>query len=155
MPGEYTMGGVAMKKILIPIDGTERSTKSIDLVKTLYKPEDVSIILLMVREDVATLISKSEIDAAREAMRDRLEELAAELDGYDVSEQVVFGRAGDEILVTAKEENVDIIVMTKSTKKGWIQTIGSVTAYVVKYANCIVMIAPEATEAEVSKGKKH
>ncbi|WP_342791923.1 universal stress protein, partial [Clostridioides difficile] len=43
----------------------------------------------------------------------------------------------------AKEDNVDFIVMTKSTKKGLTRMIGSVTASVVKQAKCIVMIVPE------------
>jgi len=36
-----------MKKILIPIDGSERSMKSIELAESLYAPEYVEIKLLV------------------------------------------------------------------------------------------------------------
>ena len=39
-------------------------------------------------------------------------------------------------------ENIGIIVMTKSTKRGLNRIIGSVTSSVVKRAKCIVMIVP-------------
>ena len=38
------------KKILIPLDGTERSMHSIDLVKNLYRQDEVEIILLYVKK---------------------------------------------------------------------------------------------------------
>lgn len=74
-----------------------------------------------------------------------LNEIAKELKGYDVTVKISRGQAGEEILKAADEFGTDLIVMTKSTKKGWTQTIGSVTAYCVKYARCIVVIAPENT----------
>ena len=48
-----------------------------------------------------------------------------------------------EIVKRAIMNSIDIIIMTKSTKKGLTRMIGSVTSYVVRNAPCIVMIVPE------------
>lgn len=132
-----------MKNILIPIDGTERSMKAIDLVKSLYKPEDVSVVLLMVQEDIMTMYSEIEFEKEKEQLKSTLDAVAEQMSGFRVKKEVVIGRAGEEILDCADQNNIDSIVMMKSTKDGWSQRIGSVAAHVVKYANCIVMIVPE------------
>ncbi|MEA5084509.1 MAG: universal stress protein [Lachnospiraceae bacterium] len=41
-----------MRKILLPIDGSERSMKAIDWVESRYSPENVDITILIVREDL-------------------------------------------------------------------------------------------------------
>lgn len=132
-----------MRNLLIPIDGTERSMKAIDLVKSLYHTCDVKIILLMVREDVERMYSEKELEKSRSLLESTLDAVADQLKGYNVKKEVVFGHAGEAILTCAGQNNIDIIVMTKSTRTGWFQRIGSVTEYVVKYAKCIVMIVPE------------
>ena len=132
-----------MKKILIPLDGTERSKKSIELVQDLYMPESIEVILLVVREDLDMIRSKMEYEDAKKEIMPILDEAEELLKSYNISKHVSFGRAGEEILETAKLGNADIIVMTKSTRKGWVSMIGSVTTHVVKYATCIVMIVPE------------
>ena len=83
------------------------------------------------------------LDPAVGELKERMDETKALLDGYDVEASIIFGRAGDEVVKCAKKEDMDMIVMTKSTKKGWVQAIGSVTSYVVKYAPCMVIIVPE------------
>lgn len=132
-----------MKKLLIPLDGTERSMHSINLVKNLYKPEDVSITLLYVKEDAKLFIEEMDYSEAEKEMQEKVAEAVDQLESYDVTTRVGFVEPGREILRIAKTENSDIIVMTKSTKKGLTRMIGSVTNYVVKHSHCIVMIVPE------------
>ena len=132
-----------MRNILIPIDGTERSMKAVDLVKLLYMPKDVNIVLLMVREDIASMYSAKEFEKKKAELKSTLDAVAKQMPGFQVKKEVVIGRAGEEILDCADQNNIDIIVMTKSTKNGWSQMIGSVATHVVKYAHCIVMIVPE------------
>lgn len=133
----------AVRNILIPIDGTERSMKAVDLVKSLYLPEDVNLVLLMVREDIASICSSKEFEKAESELKSTLDAVAKQLPGFKIKKEIVVGRAGEEILECADQNGTDIIVMTKSTKDGWSQMIGSVAAHVVKYAHCIVMIVPE------------
>lgn len=131
-----------MKQILLPIDGSKRSIKSIDLVKSLYSPEQVDISIIFVLEDDG-IRSKSDYEQMKEDMMPFLNEVAAKLEGYNVKKYVRAGSPGEEILKFSESDETDIIIMTKSTRKGWTQMIGSVTKYVVKYAKCIVMIIPE------------
>lgn len=132
-----------MLKLLVPIDGSERSKQSIDWIKGRYKPEEVSVTLLMVREDWDNIRCKEQYAAAKEEVLPLLQQSADTLSGFSVVTEVRFGRAGEEILRFAEEKEIDTIVMTKSTKSGWIQMIGSVATHVVKYAKCVVVIVPE------------
>jgi len=131
-----------MKQILLPIDGSKRSIKSIDLVKTLYKPDQINISIILVREDDG-IRSKSDYNQIKEESMPFLDEVDGKLEGFNVKKYVRAGDAGEEILKFAESDDTDIIIMTKSTRKGWTQMIGSVTTHVVKYAKCIVMIIPE------------
>lgn len=131
-----------MKRILLPIDGSKRSIKSIDLVKTLYKPDQVDVSIILVKEDDG-IRSESDYKQIKEETMPFLDEVAGKLEGFNVKKHVRVGDAGEEILKFAESDETDIIIMTKSTRKGWTQMIGSVTAHVVKYAKCIVMIIPE------------
>lgn len=132
-----------MRKILIPIDGTERSMKAVDLVRSLYAPRDASIVLLMIREDISEIYSDKEFEKAKLELKPTLDAVEVRLEGFQIKKEVVIGRAGEKILECADQNGIDIIAMTKSTKHGWSQMIGSVAAHVVKYSRCIVMIVPE------------
>lgn len=132
-----------MKKILLPIDGSERSMKSIDLVKSLYTPGSIEIYVITVLEDLDDIRSKAEFEQAKSELTPILFEAANQLKEYRVKQQVISGKAGEEILNFAAHNNIDIIIITKSTKKGWTSMIGSIAIHVVKYAKCIVVIVPE------------
>lgn len=132
-----------MKKILIPLDGTERSMHSIDLVKNLYKKDEINVILLYIKEDVRNMIMEEDLAAAEREMQGMTAPAVKELAGYNVSCEFGLIDPGTEIIKHALMNDVDIIVMTKSTKKGLTRMIGSVTSYVVKNAPCVVMIVPE------------
>ena len=51
--------------------------------------------------------------------------------------------AGEEIVFFAKENDIDTIVMTKSSKRGIKNFIGSVAAYVVSHSGCTIYSIPE------------
>ena len=133
------------KKILVPIDGTERSMHSLEFIKGIFDKEAVDIEIMNVKELVfIDGISLSEEIKNSEMLGKKILEKAQEImEGYNVDVYFTFGYPGDEIIRKSKEDDVDIIVMTKSTKKGLTRMIGSVTASVVKQAKCIVMIVPE------------
>ncbi|WP_101773154.1 universal stress protein [Peptostreptococcus faecalis] len=134
-----------IKKILVPIDGTERSMHSLDYIKEVYEPEQVQISIINVKEVVFVdgISISDEIKNSEKFGRELLEKARKVMDGYDVNLYFTFGYAGDEIVRRAKDEKVDMIVMTKSTKKGLTRMLGSNTAYVLKHANCTVTIIPE------------
>ncbi len=132
-----------MKKILIPLDGTERSMHSIDLVKNLYKKDEIEITLLYIKEDVKNMIMEDDLIAAEKDMQKMVAPAVKELAGYKLSCEFGLIDPGTEIVKRAVMNSTDIIIMTKSTKKGLTRMIGSVTSYVVRNAPCIVMIVPE------------
>ncbi len=131
------------KKILIPLDGTDRSMHSIDLVKNLYKQDEIDITLLYVKEDVNNMIMEHDLVAAERDMQKIAAPALKGLEGYSVVCEYGLIDPGSEIVKRAKMNEIDIIIMTKSTKKGLTRMIGSVTSYVVRNAPCIVMIVPE------------
>jgi len=133
------------KKILVPIDGTERSIQSLNFIKGLFPKDSLDIILMNVKELVLIngMSIAEELKIAEQVGEEILNNAEEALEGYSVEKYFTFGYAGDEIVKKAKEEKIDVIVMTKSTKKGLTRMIGSVTVSVVKHAKCIVMIVPE------------
>ena len=132
-----------MKKILIPLDGTERSMHSMDLVKNLYNKDEVEITLLYIKEDVKNMIMEEDLIAAEKDMQRMTAPAVKELMGYKLTCEFGLIDPGSEIVKRAIMNSIDIIIMTKSTKKGLTRMIGSVTSYVVRNAPCIVMIVPE------------
>jgi nucleotide-binding universal stress UspA family protein len=135
-----------MKKLLLPVDGTKRGAQTVDWVIENYKAEDVSVTLMMVVDSKQEFeVKETYKESAQEYMMTTLKKEAKQLieKGYAVEYKTDYGAPGEQIVRYAKKENFDAIIMTKSTKDGWLSTIGSVTANVVKYASNLVMIIPE------------
>ena len=132
------------RKILIPIDGTERSMHSLEFVKEIFPKDSVEIVIMNVKELVLIneMIVADEIKFAQELGKEVLEAAKEKMKDYKTETYFTFGYPGDEIIKKANEENIGVIVMTKSTKRGLTRMIGSVTTNVVKRAKCIVMIVP-------------
>ena len=132
------------RKVLIPIDGTERSMHSLEFVREIFPKDSVEILIMHVKELVLIneMIVADEIKFAQELGEEILEAAKEKMKDYKTETYFTFGYPGDEIIKKANEENVGIIVMTKSTKRGLTRMIGSVTTNVVKRAKCIVMIVP-------------
>lgn len=132
-------------KILVPLDGTERSMHSLDWVKKYFSKDDIEITLINVREVILTngIVITNQFKYLAEESELILDNAAKELEGYTVEGFSTWGYAADEILNKAEEDSYDIIIMTKSTKKGLPRMIGSVTSKVVKNAQISVIVVPE------------
>ncbi|MBP2033161.1 nucleotide-binding universal stress UspA family protein [Clostridium algifaecis] len=134
------------KKILVPLDETDRSMHSLDCLKKLFKKDEVQVTLMHVSEIVIAndmVISNDEIVRAKEKGENILSRAEKQLEGYEVEKYCAFGYASDEILAKSKEDKFDAIIMTKSNKKGIARMIGSVTNKVLKNTQILVMIVPE------------
>ena len=133
------------KKILVPIDGTERSMHSLNFIKENYSPEHVELHIINVKELVVIdgISMSDEIKTSEKNGRDLLDKARAMVSEFKTEASFTFGYAGDEIVRTAEDIGADIVVMTKSTKKGLTRIIGSCTAYVLKHAKCTLVIIPE------------
>ena len=135
-----------MKKILLPIDGSDRSLRTIEMLKHSYTPEEADVTLVMVEfKDERVEMSKIFEQYTDEA-KHLLERLAESLDGYQVHTKLLFGNPGPEIVRFAKTEKFDLIMMTRSSR-GPLQKLGSVASYIVKKApDCDLLIMREAAE---------
>lgn len=136
---------IKKKKVLIPVDGTERSLHSLEFFKSMFKKENVEVTIMNVKEIVLVdgIAISNELDLAEEQGKKILKKAKEMISEYDVETYFTFGYARDEILKKAKEDCIDYIIMTKSTKKGLTRILGSVTTGVVRNANSVVMIVPE------------
>lgn len=132
-------------KILVPLDGSERSMHSLTWLKKFFDKDDIEITLMNVREIVLTedIVISNQCEFLVKESETLLADATKELEGYDVQTFSTLGYASDEILKKAKEDNCDIIIMTKSTKKGLPRMIGSVTSKVLKHAEASVVVLPE------------
>lgn len=132
-------------KVLIPLDGTDRSMRSLDLLKDMFSKDKVEVTLMNVKEIVIVngMVASDEVARAQELSQFIVDTAEKQLKGYDIEKCITFGYAAEEILRKSKDENFDMVIMTKSTKKGLTRMIGSVTARVVKNTKSIVMIVPE------------
>ena len=122
-----------MKRVLLPIDGSDRSRRTIRMLKTLYSPGEVKVIL-------ATVVAREErleSDYIRKRWKDSSDEIFGavlpQLEGWDVETVLLEGSPGAEIVRYAEERDIDQIIMTRSSR-GPLQKLGSVAAYIVRRA---------------------
>jgi nucleotide-binding universal stress UspA family protein len=126
-------------KILIPVDVSEMSMTSIYWIKKYFDKNDIEITLMNVSERI---VADDSGDLEKE-INIVLDEASMELEEYVVEKFFAVGYIPDEILKKAEEGNYDIIIMTKSTKKGLARMIGSVTSKVLKNAKISVIVLPQ------------
>lgn len=122
-----------MKRVLLPIDGSDRSRRTIRMLRSLYRPGDVKVILATVvaREERldSEYIRKRWKDASQEIFDAALKQLA----DYDTETVLLEGNPGAEIVRYAEEEGVDQIMLTRSSR-GPLRKLGSVASYIVRRA---------------------
>ena len=122
-----------MKKVLVPVDGSERSMRSLEKVRQEYAPSDVQVTLLTVID--TPIHYKYEEQYQRDLNKDReqLERYREMLPGYQVSTSVVSGKPGPAIVRYAEQNGIQCLVMTRS-QYGSTEYHGSVSAYIAKKA---------------------
>lgn len=128
-----------MKKVLLPVDGTERTLKSLERVKTEFDPADVQITLLTVMSTPMHYKYDHEYDHALHRHQKKLESYQEMLSDYQVSTSVISGKPGASIVRFAKQNDFDCVLMTRSLQ-GSTEAHGSVSAYVAKKAPFLEMM---------------
>jgi nucleotide-binding universal stress UspA family protein len=132
-------------KILIPLDGSEKSMHSLDWLKKFYSKDDADVSLFYVTE---VFYSSETIDVSafrnfENGSIEALDEAASKLEGYNVNKVSIHGEVANSILKEARDGKYDLIIMTKSSVKGISRMIGSVTSKVVRNSEVAVMVVPE------------
>lgn len=147
-----------MKKILIPIDGSKSSQKAAEKAVAISKLLNAELTFITVvnlpSEDKYSYFGMSvenAFDANRKEMLKKLihEEtrmldiIVRNLDYGDlrITKKIVTGKAAEEIVKLATDENFDLIVMGRRGFSNFERFfIGSVTQKVISAATCPVMI---------------
>lgn len=122
-----------MKKLLLPLDGSSRSLRTIDMVKKTFSPDQVSVTFLMVLPNPLSTEAQLGLARTEEKAEQELASFTAMLPGYQVSTVLRKGSPGPEIVHFAQEEGFDCLCMTRATR-GFLQKMGSVANYIVKNA---------------------
>lgn len=133
-----------MKKILLPLEDTERSLKALHYAKKHYAPAEAEFVLMMSDERLGYSAKSDAEAAAIRDIEDKLSVIASTLEGYKVSTVAVVGKAGIRITRAARETGCDMIIMCKSSKEDMLSSIGSTTEYVINNASCDVLIVSES-----------
>jgi nucleotide-binding universal stress UspA family protein len=154
------------KLILSPIDFSEASLEALDVAQDLATRYGSELLLVHVvpvipklPENVSIL---SEGGYERELIQNaeqRLAELAGELQRKGVRARTAVGLADDaamEIVRTAEQEKVDLIVIATHGMNGWRRlAFGSVTDKVVRTVECPVLVLRKAaTDESEEQGAK-
>jgi nucleotide-binding universal stress UspA family protein len=140
-------------KILVPIDFSDCSMKSLAYAKGLAKEFGATLTLLhsvalqyfvstdeYARYDFPLLMQQSE-QVAREQMRELIAN--TQWDGVKVEPSLQIGHAGQQICAGAEAEHADIIVTSTHGRTGLKHILmGSTAEYVVRHAACPVMVVP-------------
>ncbi len=141
------------RKILVPIDFSDCSLKGLDYAKGLSRQFNSKLVLLnsvtfqyyitsdeYARYDLPLLMQQEE-KASRRKMRDLVEK--TDWKGLEVKPSLQIGHAGQQICVQAAEGDVDLIVTSTHGTTGFKHIlVGSTAEYVVRHAQCPVLVVP-------------
>ncbi|TJX67928.1 universal stress protein [Soehngenia saccharolytica] len=143
--------GSDMKKILVPVDGSENSKKALIKAKEFGLNNESDVIILcvvnslkdnpyVVDQDFTTELSKKNIETGKSILNEALNIFK----DYPYKVETRLRNAEDiaeAIIETAEEEAVDLIVMGR---RGWNissrSLLGSVSNKVLNYANKSVLV---------------
>lgn len=141
-----------LKKILVPVDFSERSTKALQYASSFARQFGAEILCLHVIEIpygageagfVAEMeaFRKNMVKESKQRMNALLRREAAELTS---KAEVRSGVPYHEITKTAQDEDVDLIIVATHGRKGVSRLfLGSTTERVVRHAHCPVLVVRE------------
>lgn len=144
-----------MKKLLVAYDGSDASKKAIEMTLQCAQPEDEIIMLTVIPAELVEssftnmllptidLSSVVQSGSFKERALENLSKVAKEIDDKVAKTEIVVesGDAADEILITAKKFDVDIIIVGyKGYGKEGRFLLGSVADKVVRHASKSVLV---------------
>lgn len=140
-----------MEKILLPIDGSDRSLLSIRKLKKDYKPEEVEVTLLTVVDSALHFKYDSEYEMYRQKRLRELDALAASLEGYKVNTVVLQGSPASHIVEYAENNKFDVLIMTRSSR-GTLEKMGSVASQIVRKAPFLDLVILREDKHAIQEG---
>lgn len=141
-----------MRRILLPLEQTDRSLKALQYFRKHYSPEEAGVILLMVDETLPYSAKVEEEEKALEIVEQKLSLIKSFLEGYDVVTKAAVGKAGQRIVKVAREYGASVIAMTKSSQPDMLNQLGRTAEYVLLNAPCNVVIVSENRDSSEYRG---
>ena len=136
-----------MKKILLPIDGSPRSARTAAMLRQMFSPNDVEVTLVtVIPREIQAEVSQ-EYEKVFNAEQSKLDAMRDELPLYTVKTKLLAGSPGPEIIRYAESHDIDVIMMTRSSR-GPLSKLGSVATYIVKKAPYIDLIIMHEAHTE-------
>jgi nucleotide-binding universal stress UspA family protein len=142
--------GYALRRILVPLDGTELAELSLPIAKHLAAKSGAQIDLLRavsitpVAHD-PTMAGVDILAMVTDEARDYLARTAASLEGqgHKVSTTLLMGSASEGILEHVKENPVDLVIMASRGRTGLARAaMGSVTERVLQGPDPVLVFEP-------------
>ena len=147
---------ILMKKLLIAYDGSEASKKAVELgIKCSNKDDEIILLTVIPAElsessftkmllptiDLSSIVKSGSFkERAMDSLSKLSEDIKSKISKVDIS--VESGDPADEILLSAKKNMVDLVVLGyKGYGKEGRFLLGSVTDKVVRYAGVSVLVA--------------
>jgi nucleotide-binding universal stress UspA family protein len=155
-PDEQIAGGVHIKRIMVPLDGSKMSSDALNTVAPMAQALKAEVVLFQAVEPVryvpgfetmAPNIVLPSDDEIKKSAAKYLGEVAAPLkqNGISVSNVVISDAPAEAILDYSEKGNIDVIAMTThgfSGIKRWV--FGSTTEKVLQASNKPVLVIPSA-----------
>ena len=136
-----------MKNVLLPIDGSARSLRTIEMVKQICPPQQVSVTMVTVVPDQMHIDGQFERERIWRRAEEELNTFAALLDGWKVDIVLLRGNPGPELVQFAREKGYDTLIMTRSSR-GPLQKLGSVATHIVRNAQFLDLVIMREAETE-------
>jgi len=141
-----------MRRILLPLEQTDRSLKALQYFRKHYSPEEAAVVLMMVDESLGYSATREDEEAALSRLEEKLALLSNFLKDYEVFCKADLGKAGPRIVRCAREYGVSLIAMTKSSQEDMLNQIGRTTEYVLINSPCNVCIVSETRDSSEYRG---
>ena len=143
-----------MKKILVPIDGSDCSKKAMLKAKELGEAFDSHITILTIIDSIRYLDMDFKFDAVRDGIdlsKQLLVSAKENFKDYPGEVETIYktGDVAEEIIDTAEEGDYDLIVMGSRGLGVFSRTIlGSVSHKVIQHSKSTVMVVKDCTHRD-------
>lgn len=137
--------------ILIPVDLSSTNDRVLDRAMELGAPGETSIFLLHVIEvldDIPVEEDPDFYDELRENANEKIESWAGHLTekGFSVTAEIQYGQQAQDIVATARDHDIDLIVMRSHVvdpDEESREQVGTVSHQVALFAPCSVLLVRE------------
>jgi nucleotide-binding universal stress UspA family protein len=130
-----------LKKILVPLDGSETAEAILPLVQALAAPLNAEVTLLRVQSGAGTLSHVTERETYEASAYLKVHALAFHEQGITAHHVIRTGNAAAEIVDYATVNKMDLIAMSTHGRSGLSRAVmGSVAEHVVRHTTAPVLL---------------